>query len=205
MCRLEFPFCQKHLILSAERKTYYHHFYISTWYKRKRKKKIPLLYTQLKISTGPKGVFFTSWNTVFKSYIQVAVTYMVLLQKNVWQLLERKTVVCCRDLSTGHVLMTVDTWYPLAQSFKLFNVSVRAAGKICCCKALSCRTYRSCYMLLSREATHSCAAGATVRWRDNEAFLTGWEECQVSFGQQWWSKTLLGPAGWCFTDFTFEF
>lgn len=41
----------------------------------------------------------------------------------------RKTVVCCKDLSTGLVLMTVDTWYPLAQSFKLFHISVRGQGK----------------------------------------------------------------------------
>lgn len=93
--------------------------------------------------------------TVLKSYIQASVTYIVLFLKNVWQLLERKRVVCCKDLSTGHALMTVETWYSLAHSFELFHVSVRGAGKICCCNALSCRTYRSRYTLLSREATHS--------------------------------------------------
>lgn len=61
--------------------------------------------------------------TLLKCYIQAAVTYIFLLQENIWQLLGRNTVVCCKDLFTGLVPMTVYTQYSLARSCKLIYPS----------------------------------------------------------------------------------
>lgn len=51
-----------------------------------------------------------------------------------------------------------------------------------------------------------CHWRVLVKCRDTEVSLAGWEECQVSFGQQWWSKALLASRmmfyQFCFWDFT---
>lgn len=118
--------------------------------------------------------------------------------------------MCCKDLFTGLVLVTVDTRYSLAWSCKLIQISVRGAGRICRCKACSCRTYSSRYMLPEREATHShqccCAVGATMGRRDHGGTLAGLRRGPCAFGAAMQCKGPSGPplAGCCFTDFTFE-
>lgn len=88
--------------------------------------------------------------TLLKSYIQAAVTYIFLLQENIWQLLEGNTVVYCKDLFTGLVPVTVYTQYSLAWSCKLTYPS-EALGELATVKpvlaeriahAICCQTGR---------------------------------------------------------------
>lgn len=137
-------------------------------------------------------VFFTSWNTNnFKElHSSRCYLYSVLLQENIWQLL--RTVVCCKELFTGLLLVAVDTWYSLAWSCRLIRVSVKGAWRICHYKACSYIIHSSSLPQLDEEVTqiHQPAVQLVSPWdggtwlgsQEGHVLSSQWRQCKAPLG-----------------------